>query len=1611
MSTLYNEYGVGDAAAGTAPRAGTVLRSSAQWRTWFSQIRESAITNDVWEYIEPDNPYTTPIPTKPREPGPGEVQEGATQARELTAANDDKLQRLLKHFDRELAKYGVIQRGLNRITNLIRGTLASEHQHYTVDSPHLKQLLLSLRERFSPAEKERMIEVRLQWNAHARTSMKDSNLDAWLTRWDGLYTEAVSAGVPEAKDIHCASYDFLSAIRQVDETFYQIWYGKVFHTSESVHFKSVVNAFRQQRATTQRKKPIRPTIGMATLDGQPEANQTTNPKGSQKKQEKRAPICVCEQRHYYAACPYLVQSARPAGWKPDTAVQRKVDKNVQEAPTNRREKLDPLLKTLREETSSAHFVNAQAPPVAFFTTGPIARQEPSQDRPGSYAYFTGDDTPLRDQWILDSGANQHISNNRNLFKAFTSQEGSVSVGDTKTAFEGYGDIDVSSVHPETGESVPITIHNVRYAPGFHVNLISLSVLEDLGFSWGTKDKAIINKDGNKVAQAHIKAGLYILSFDHAPETAVFATRTSSKPVSSKATTERWHRRLGHMHDQRIEKLAQYADGIEITKPTEGTAADDPELCAVCQLTKAYRQISRRVQGPSFGSLGRVHFDLMRIKEGFNGDHWITHFYLDGIRFHWLQTHDSKNGCQHAVVAFMSQLRNWFDLPIRAFHYDNERSAGRTVEAYLEEQGVIVEHSVVGTPETNSFAERSGGVIIMRARALIEDAKLPKDLWPEAVQTAVYIINRSPTKLNDGRWIIPHQEFHRQGTGIHIPINLSNLRVYGCRAYVRIQDIPRSEKMQPRAEIGYLVGYKTTNVWRIWFPRRNHVRLVRDAVFDENLGFKDEGIQREPVHLPEPNPLIVEEEEVDGEIEQAIQRLGAESVIQNQPISEQENQQETLPQNKHSEASEPIQNQPPETAKLASPEPYQTYTPETTPSAAQQSPPPPPVQPTSPSTPDREITISTPTAPERAHSMPPDPSSAIKPIPITLAQPSPQPVQEPPAIQSTPRASSIPGGFPDESPAPESRTQAPLAPRDINGNVTADNIVSGQRKRRTPADPYLASYVTYNDDAENQDNVLAAFATGISAPRPENCRHRDDLPPEPKNWKEMMNHPFRDGFLSACGLEIKNLDGKGTYSTISRPQDRSVQILPLTWVFTYKFNSNGFLQKLKARICVRGDLQAINSEDKRAATLAARTARSIFALVAAFDLGTMQFDAVNAFLNSELDETVYTRLPEGFEDGQSVWRLRKALYGLRKSPRLWQQEASRVLHKLGLTMVPEDPCLFVRGGIIIFFYVDDIIIVYHRSKHQEAIQLRHQLERHWELRDMGEASWFLGIRILRDQQRHKLWLCQDSYISAMAARYHLTGGRRITTPLPVERLQIYTGQATPSQIHGYQQKVGSVLYATIITRPDAAKAASHLAEFLTNPGPQHLDAVDRLIRYLYHTRFHAIEYRPTEGENALLFFSDASYGDHADRKSSEGYLCKLFGAAVDWKASKQRTVTTSTTEAELLALSEAAKSAIWWKRLLRTIHLEYQDDITIHCDNRQTVDLLTKDTPQLRTKLRHVDIHQHWLRQEVQAGTIRTNWVPTTGMAADGLTKLLPSQSHARFMQMLGLTDIQHLLAE
>ena len=176
-----------------------------------------------------------------------------------------------------------------------------------------------------------------------------------------------------------------------------------------------------------------------------------------------------------------------------------------------------------------------------------------------------------------------------------------------------------------------------------------------------------------------------------------------------------------------------------------------------------------------------------------------------------------------------------------------------------------------------------------------------------------------------------------------------------------------------------------------------------------------------------------------------------------------------------------------------------------------------------------------------------------------------------------------------------------------------------------------------------------------------------------------------------------------------------------WVFTYKLDKDGYLDKFKARLVARGDLQPTTEQDNYAATLAARVFRCLIAIAAQFDLDMHQLDAINAFTNSDIDEEVYVRFLDGFEKPGFFLLLEKALYGLRRLPVLWFTDFTSTLVKLGLRPVPETECLYINNKLIVFFYVDDIAVL-HRTTDTEAYKsFRDQLFKHYEMRDIGELK--------------------------------------------------------------------------------------------------------------------------------------------------------------------------------------------------------------------------------------------------------------------------------------------------
>ena len=443
--------------------------------------------------------------------------------------------------------------------------------------------------------------------------------------------------------------------------------------------------------------------------------------------------------------------------------------------------------------------------------------------------------------------------------------------------------------------------------------------------------------------------------------------------------------------------------------------------------------------------------------------------------------------------------------------------------------------------------------------------------------------------------------------------------------------------------------------------------------------------------------------------------------------------------------------------------------------------------------------------------------------------------------------------------------------------------------------------------------------------------------------------------------------------------------------------------------VRGDQQdRCSLDDTYAATLAGKSFKTLIDIVTRFDLELVQYDAVNAFVHTFLDDEVYIRMPPGYKKRHKLLRLLKAMYGLPKCPLLWQKDLKSTLESLGFVMISYEVCCFMKDGILFFFYVDDIVLGFNRSKRQQADEVVAELKKKYNLSGGEDLKWFLGIEVIRDREGRYTWLSQASYIDKISRLAETSP--YCPTPMSTTELLPYEGQADPYETKRYQRKVGSLLYAATTTRPDIAFATLHLARFMSNPSPEHHRAADRALCYLAKTRSLALQFG---NGNRLDIASDSSFADNTrDRKSSQGFVIQLFGGTIAWRASKQDTVSTSTTEAELLALSQTAKESLYISRLIRELSVTLDDDrIRIQCDNHQTIRCVTAEVAVLNTRLRHMDIQNHWLRQEVSQKRIEVVYMKSAENMADGLTKALQQQAFRDFTESIGLVDIRDSLTE
>jgi hypothetical protein len=287
--------------------------------------------------------------------------------------------------------------------------------------------------------------------------------------------------------------------------------------------------------------------------------------------------------------------------------------------------------------------------------------------------------------------------------------------------------------------------------------------------------------------------------------------------------------------------------------------------------------------------------------------------------------------------------------------------------------------------------------------------------------------------------------------------------------------------------------------------------------------------------------------------------------------------------------------------------------------------------------------------------------------------------------------------------------------------------------------------------------------------------------------------------------------------------------------------------------------------------------------------------------------------------QYVLCLLKTIYGLKQASRKWYEIVCCLMNDLGFKRSENDPAVFFwcqgNDTMIIMIHVNDCTITGNSQKLIDDCKAK--VKARYAMTDLGPTSWVLSIKITHDFDKRTLGLSQTSYINSILERFNFTDLKPVSTPMDptlcyskTQCLETLEEKAQMKNIP-YREAIGVLMYCAIATRPDISFAVALLSQFLENPGMIHWNGVKHVYQYLLGMRTLQLVYG--HSEDSILGYTDADGATQEHRHAISSYAFLLDGGAVSWFSRKQEIVTLSTTEAEYVAATHAAKEAIWLKR--------------------------------------------------------------------------------------------------
>jgi len=492
-------------------------------------------------------------------------------------------------------------------------------------------------------------------------------------------------------------------------------------------------------------------------------------------------------------------------------------------------------------------------------------------------------------------------------------------------------------------------------------------------------------------------------------------------------------------------------------------------------------------------------------------------------------------------------------------------------------------------------------------------------------------------------------------------------------------------------------------------------------------------------------------------------------------------------------------------------------------------------------------------------------------------------------------------------------------------------------------------------------------------------------------------------------EIEVINDRNVWELVPKPNN--TKILGNRWVYTIKKDEKGHILRYKARLVAKGytQLKGVSYDEVFSPVVNFGIVRLFFSIfVSYYKWMHYQLDIKNAYLYAPLNNEVYMYQPKGFENPDKpnhVCLLKKALYGLHQSGREWFFEIHSILKSINFKNLKWVNCVYYyKNNVILLLYVDDIVIFGKTDEHiNEVISL---LQTNFDLKLLGKTKKLLGVNF--EEINGNLVLHQEDYITTVFQKF-----KSYNPPiasLPVTKGTMFSKQQSPkteAEIEEmsnfpYRSLIGCLAFIASRTRPDISFIVNLLSQFQANPGRLHWEALLKVLGYVYYSRNYKLNLYKINNIS-LKYFSDASFADNVDdRSSTSGLIIFLDEVPIFWGTRKQRHITLSTMESELVALTDAVKEAKWMMNIFKEMKkrdiLQEDAEHNVFCDNLATINFSKSPIENIRTK--HIHIRYLFIRDLIYKKLFNLKYINSKNNLADIFTKPLNKFEIRKFVSYI-----------